>query len=195
VSTLGRKLNRILLPCRVMWPDLTPTQFRHPIDTKSTQALQRVFPLEFMIRQGSSGVVEQFMFLDNMSSGVRVGPNQLPKIYAALQEAKQVLGLDIPVDLYVKQNPVPNAYTMAMQVGCKCSTTQSGNCIGCWATCERGRERQREKGRWRARARARTHTHTHSTYVHTLPSDILYVYVCLCRERNHSSLSTVRSSS
>ena len=71
--------------------------------------------MEFLIRQGSSGVVEQFMFLDNMSSGVRVGPNQLPKIYAALQEAKTVLGLDIPVDLYVKQNPVPNAYTLAMQ--------------------------------------------------------------------------------
>jgi Zn-dependent protease with chaperone function len=92
-----------------------PTEFRHPIDTRSTQALQQFFPLEFMIRQGSAGVVEQFMFLDNLSSGVRVGPNQLPRIYAALQEAKQVLGLDIAVDLYVKQNPVPNAYTMAMQ--------------------------------------------------------------------------------
>jgi len=100
---------------RVSWPDLRPTQFRHPIDTQSTKALQQFFPLEFLIRQGSSGVVEQFMFLDNMSSGVRVGPNQLPKIYALLQEAKQVLGLNIPVDLYVKQNPSPNAYTMAMQ--------------------------------------------------------------------------------
>lgn len=98
-----------------MWPDLKPTGFRHPIDTQSTIALQRLFPLEFLIRQGSSGVLEQLMFLENMSSGVRVGPSQLPKIYAALQEAKQVLGLDIPVDLYVKQNPVPNAYTMTMQ--------------------------------------------------------------------------------
>jgi Zn-dependent protease with chaperone function len=101
--------------CRVMWPDLKPIQFRHPIDTQSTQALQRLFPLEFMIRQASSGVLEQFIFLDNMSNGVRVGTSQLPKIYASLQEAKKVLGLDIPVDLYVKQNPVPNAYTMAMQ--------------------------------------------------------------------------------
>ena len=100
---------------RVSFPDLKPTAFRHPFDTRSTQALQRLFPLEFLVRQGSSGVVEQFMFLDNMSSGVRVGPNQLPKIYAALQEAKTVLGLDIPVDLYVRQNPVPNAYTLAMQ--------------------------------------------------------------------------------
>ena len=100
---------------KVRWPDLEASAFRHPIDTRSTQALQRLFPLEFMIRQGSSTVVEQFMFLDNMSSGVRVGPTQLPKIHAALQEAKTVLGLDIPVDLYVKQNPVPNAYTMAMQ--------------------------------------------------------------------------------
>ena len=24
--------------------------------------------------------------------------------------------MDIPVDLYVRQNPVPNAYTMAIQV-------------------------------------------------------------------------------
>jgi Zn-dependent protease with chaperone function len=98
-----------------MWPNLSASQFRHPIDTRSTKALQRLVPLEFLIRQGTSSVVEQFMFLDNMSSGVRVGPNQLPKIYDALQEAKRVLGLDIPVDLYVKQNPVPNAYTMAMQ--------------------------------------------------------------------------------
>lgn len=30
-------------------------------------------------------------------------------------EAKAILGLNFPVDIYVRQNPTPNAYTMAMQ--------------------------------------------------------------------------------
>mmetsp|Transcript_20599 Transcript_20599/g.32216 ORF Transcript_20599/g.32216 Transcript_20599/m.32216 type:complete len:390 (+) Transcript_20599:163-1332(+) len=100
---------------KVEFPSLAPAEFRHPIDMRATRALQRLFPFESVIRQGMGTVVEQAMALDNMSSGVRVGPNQLPKIYGSLQEAKKILDLDIPVDLYVKQNPMPNAYTMAMQ--------------------------------------------------------------------------------
>jgi len=97
------------------WSKLEPSQFRHPYDTQATEALRRLFPFEFLVRQGMGGVIEQAIFLDNLSSGVRVGPNQLPKIYNSLVEAKRILALDIPVDVYVKQNPVPNAYTMAMQ--------------------------------------------------------------------------------
>lgn len=37
-------------------------------------------------------------------------------VCGSLQEALKILNLDLPVDIYVKQNPIPNAYTMAMQV-------------------------------------------------------------------------------
>lgn len=62
------------------------------------------------------GMIEQVIFLDNLSNSIRVGQSQLPRIFQSLIEAKSILGLeDVPVDLYVRQNPVPNAYTMAMQ--------------------------------------------------------------------------------
>lgn len=63
------------------------------------------------------GTLEQIVFLDNMSNSIKVGSTQLPQIYKSLLEAKTVLGLDdVPVDIFVKSNPVPNANTMAMQV-------------------------------------------------------------------------------
>lgn len=45
---------------------------------------------------------------------MRVGEQQLPHLHNLLLEACQVLDLE-PPQLYVQQNPVPNAYTFAMR--------------------------------------------------------------------------------
>lgn len=49
-----------------------------------------------------------------MANSVRVSEKQLPGLHESLTDACHVLGLKIVPDLYVKQNPVPNAYTMAI---------------------------------------------------------------------------------
>jgi hypothetical protein len=133
---------------KVSWPSLQAAQFRHPLDSQATIAVQRLFPFENVVRQSMGGMIEQMVYLDNMSNGIKVGNNQLPKIYKrfriivflpavflcrtaafpkeriysvvnSLLEAKTILGLqDLSVDLFVRQNPVPNAYTMALQVHC-----------------------------------------------------------------------------
>ena len=55
------------------------------------------------------------MTLDNLATSVKVSETQLPELHALLVEAAEILDLpNVPV-LYVKQNPQPNAYTMAMQ--------------------------------------------------------------------------------
>jgi hypothetical protein len=42
---------------------------------------------------------------------------KLTRQSCSLLEAKSILGLEkMDIDVYVRQNPVPNAYTMAMQV-------------------------------------------------------------------------------
>lgn len=56
------------------------------------------------------------MFFDNLSTGVRVSAKQYPSLHTMLLEACDVLDLP-PPQLYVKQNPVPNAYTLAVQGG------------------------------------------------------------------------------
>ncbi|XP_072054393.1 plastoglobule-localized metallopeptidase 48, chloroplastic-like [Arachis hypogaea] len=58
-------------------------------------------------------VAEQVMLLENIGTSVLVSKNQLPDLHHLMVEAAQILNVDSP-DLYVRQSPVPNAYTLAI---------------------------------------------------------------------------------
>ena len=93
---------------------LKASQFRHPVDQEATAALNQLPGLDWAIRSFLGGVAEQVFYLDNISSSVLVGEQQLPDLFHLLEEACQILDLELP-QLYIKQNPVPNAYTFAMR--------------------------------------------------------------------------------
>jgi Zn-dependent protease with chaperone function len=53
--------------------------------------------------------------VDNLASAVKVGPKQLSTVHGLLQDAARALDLEGPIpDVYVRQSPVPNAYTLAV---------------------------------------------------------------------------------
>lgn len=58
-------------------------------------------------------VSEQVMVLQNIGTSVLVSENQLPELHHLLIEAAKTLNTEAP-DLYIRQNPVPNAYTLAI---------------------------------------------------------------------------------
>ena len=93
---------------------LTANHFRHPLDKQATQALKQLPGLDVAIRSLLGPMGEQFFYLDNIASSVLVGPNQLPDLHQSLCEACRVLDLEVP-QLYIKQHPMPNAYTFAMR--------------------------------------------------------------------------------
>ncbi len=93
---------------------LNADHFRHPLDRQATQALKQLPGLDVAIRSLLGPMGEQFFYLENIAASVLVGPNQLPNIYNLLVEACQVLDLEVP-QLYIKQHPIPNAYTFAMR--------------------------------------------------------------------------------
>ncbi|PZO58559.1 MAG: peptidase M48 [Phormidesmis priestleyi] len=93
---------------------LNADHFRHPLDKKATQSLKRLPGLDVAIRSLLGPMGEQFFYLENIAASVLVGPKQLPDLYQSLQEACQILDLEVP-QLYIKQHPVPNAYTFAMR--------------------------------------------------------------------------------
>lgn len=93
---------------------LTANQFRHPLDLEATNALKQLPGLDLVIRSFLGPMAEQFLYLDNIASGILVGEQQLPDLHRLLLEACRILELD-PPQLYVRQNPVPNAYTFAMR--------------------------------------------------------------------------------
>lgn len=93
---------------------LKANDFRHPLDLRATTALKQLPGLDLLVRSLLGSVAEQFFYLNNIASSVKVGENQLPHLHKLLVEACQVLDLE-PPQLYIQQNPVPNAYTLAMR--------------------------------------------------------------------------------
>lgn len=93
---------------------LKADDFRHPLDLQATSTLRQLPGLDIVIRTALGPVAEQTFYLDNISSSVLVGPHQLPELHTLLLEACKILDLDAP-QLYIRQHPVPNAYTFAMR--------------------------------------------------------------------------------
>ncbi len=93
---------------------LKADDFRHPLDLQATTALKQLPGLDVAIRSLLGPVAEQFFYLNNIASSVLVSEKQLPHLHQLLLEACQILDLE-PPQLYVQQNPVPNAYTFAMR--------------------------------------------------------------------------------
>lgn len=93
---------------------LKASQFRHPLDLEATQALQQLPGLDLIVRTLLGGTAEQFFYLENIATSIRVSDRQLPDLYASLTEACAILDVEVP-QLYLKQNPAPNAYTMAIR--------------------------------------------------------------------------------
>ncbi|MBE9186884.1 M48 family metallopeptidase [Microcoleus sp. LEGE 07076] len=93
---------------------LKADQFRHPLDLEATNSLKQLPGLDLMVRQLLGQLGEQFFMLENLASSVQVSENQLPDLYQLLVDACKTLDLEVP-QLYVRQHPMPNAYTFAMR--------------------------------------------------------------------------------
>ncbi len=93
---------------------LQADDFRHPLDLEATNTLKQIPGLDLAIRSMLGSVAEQFFYVNNIAASVLVSDKQLPSIHQLLLDACQVLDLE-PPQLYIQQNPVPNAYTFAMR--------------------------------------------------------------------------------
>ncbi len=93
---------------------LKADRFRHPLDLQATNTLKQLPGVDIAIRSVLGSVAEQFFYLNNIASSVLVSEKQLPHLHKLLVEACEILDLE-PPQLYVQQNPTPNAYTFAMR--------------------------------------------------------------------------------
>ena len=93
---------------------LNADRFRHPLDLQATNTLKQVPGVDIAIRSVLGSVAEQFFYLNNIASSVLVSEKQLPHLHKLLIEACEILDLE-PPQLYIQQNPTPNAYTFAMR--------------------------------------------------------------------------------
>lgn len=94
-------------------PNLEADDFSHPLDRQNTTLLKSIPGLNELGKLLLGPVAEQVMLLENIGTSVLVSEDQLPNLYNLLIEAANILNLEAP-ELYVRQNPTPNAYTLAM---------------------------------------------------------------------------------
>ncbi|MFS8741584.1 M48 family metallopeptidase [Synechococcus sp. W70.1] len=93
---------------------LRADEFRHPVDLQATRSLQQLPGLGLLIQNLLGSTAGEMFYLDNIASSIQINEQQLPEVYQLLVQACRILDLEVP-QLYVRQNPVPNAYTFAMQ--------------------------------------------------------------------------------
>lgn len=93
---------------------LKADSFRHPLDLQATKALKQIPGIDMLVRNLLGQLAEQFFYVENIASSVLVGEQQLPGYHKLLLDACQTLDLE-PPQLYIRQHPVPNAYTFAMR--------------------------------------------------------------------------------
>ena len=93
---------------------LKADSFRHPLDREATKALKQIPGIDLLVRNLLGQLAEQFFYVENIASSILVGEKQLPEYHKLLLEACQTLDLE-PPQLYIRQHPVPNAYTFAMR--------------------------------------------------------------------------------
>lgn len=93
---------------------LKADHFRHPLDLTATTQLKQIPGLDLAMRGILGGVAEDFFYLNNIASSILIGKKQLPDLHELLLSACEILDLE-PPQLYIQQNPIPNAYTLAIR--------------------------------------------------------------------------------
>jgi len=99
---------------RLILEGLLANEVRHPLDRRQTRALELVPGLGASVRQ-LVRPLEQAIYQENLSSSVQVNEEQYPELHKTLLRACSILNIPEVPEMYVRQNPVPNAYTLAIQ--------------------------------------------------------------------------------
>lgn len=108
-GSTGREATRTVVKVQGLRAD----DIRHPLDRQNTALMRAVPGLNELGRMLLGPVQEQILVLENLGSGIHVTQNQLPALHSLMLQAAELLQMPAP-DLYIRQSPVPNAYTLAI---------------------------------------------------------------------------------
>jgi Zn-dependent protease with chaperone function len=96
---------------RVEFPGINPVAFEHPVDRTALQALRKTPGLDLLLEKLASLSFERQVRLMFTSSSLRLSPRQCPALYELFRDACRTLDMKEP-DLYLTQNPFPNAFAI-----------------------------------------------------------------------------------
>ena len=91
---------------------ISPRAYQHPADRAATAALARVPYLDQVVRKLVALGYERALRAASLGSAVRLGQNQLPRIWVLHRQVFNTLDMERVPDLYMTQFPLANAYAI-----------------------------------------------------------------------------------
>jgi Zn-dependent protease with chaperone function len=88
---------------------ISPKAYEHPADRAATAALQSIPMLDTVVRRLTEFQYERAFRQLYLASSVKVGPDQLPDVWAEYRHVLELLDMPDVYDLYVTQFPFANA--------------------------------------------------------------------------------------
>lgn len=100
---------------RVRLADISSRAYEHPADRGALVALRSLKGFDEVFKRLSGLFNERALRLMFLASAVRVSEQQFPDVHNYVRDAAYVLDLDEVPELYVQQNPQPNAMAIGSQ--------------------------------------------------------------------------------
>lgn len=96
---------------RVRFKDVAWESIQHPQDREALDALKKIPYLDKLIAFLLEQHWERLLYIQNISSSVKVTPRQSPRVWYIFNEATSIFNLDDPCELYISQDPILNSHT------------------------------------------------------------------------------------
>ncbi|QES50202.1 peptidase M48 [Streptomyces venezuelae] len=99
---------------RRRFPDISSRAYEHPADRSALVALRKLSGFDTVFKALSGLLPERSLRLLFLSDTVRVGDTQFPHLYAMLRDACYILDLEKVPQMFVQQDPKPNAMCIGL---------------------------------------------------------------------------------
>ncbi|MFH7594968.1 M48 family metallopeptidase [Streptomyces racemochromogenes] len=99
---------------RRRFPGISSRAYEHPADRSALVALRKLAGFDTVFKALSGLLPERSLRLLFLSESVRVGESQFPHLYEMLRDACYILDLEKVPQMYVQQDPKPNAMCIGL---------------------------------------------------------------------------------
>jgi Zn-dependent protease with chaperone function len=97
---------------RVRLPGISSRAYEHPADRSALVALRKLTGFDALLRRLASLFSDRSLRLLYLASAVRASQEQFPHLYQLLLDGASVLDLPEVPELFISQDPIPNAMTL-----------------------------------------------------------------------------------
>jgi Zn-dependent protease with chaperone function len=97
---------------RVRLPGISSRAYEHPADRSALVAMRKLTGFDVLLRRLASMFSDRSLRLDYLASSVRASQEQFPQLYQLLLDGASILDLPEVPELFISQDPIPNAMTV-----------------------------------------------------------------------------------